>query len=176
MKKIFNLKEKIFADKLNKEGIAFIPRPVKFDFPDGTSYAPDFYLIDEKLFIEIVGNRQTKWNHKKDFENLAKFYPQINLKVEKVEYDLKKGPRKRCYVYRNFVKIIRKALLSLPDEFFTKELARACRISHKIFFQYFTKRYKIPAHKWDNINPHGYYLFIKNEVEEWCKNYDTYKS
>lgn len=82
--------EKEFARILDYYGIkwAYEPRtfPLAWD-EDGTvtaAFAPDFYLVDEDLFVELTTARPkliTKKNKK--IKRMAELYPEINVKLFK---------------------------------------------------------------------------------------------
>jgi len=70
--------EKKFANLLTEQGRKweFHPKPFKLK---NTYYEPDFFLPDEKLYIEVVGTRSSFYQRRKTLKLMKKYYPDINI-------------------------------------------------------------------------------------------------
>ena len=71
-------REKQFADLLTKQNFQWAYHPKRFKVKD-SHYTPDFYLFNEKLYIEVVGTRQAYHLNKNKIAEFRKIYPNIYL-------------------------------------------------------------------------------------------------
>ena len=77
---IINIKEKLFADLLDTQGRKWIYHPMGFKLNDNR-YAPDFYLPEEDLYIEIVGSKQAYYYNRKKLVEFKSIYSHLNFIV-----------------------------------------------------------------------------------------------
>jgi hypothetical protein len=71
-------KEKEFADLLNKQHKKWIYPTKRFNLGK-TTYRPDFYLPNERLYIEVVGSRQAFHANKNKIILFKKLFPHIKF-------------------------------------------------------------------------------------------------
>jgi len=71
-----------FTKKMDAAGKRWIFEPTRFRLPDPyRSYRPDFYIVDDDIFIEVVGTRQAFCSNRKTYESFRETYPHIKFKV-----------------------------------------------------------------------------------------------
>jgi len=70
--------EKIFAQILDQKGLKYICQPINIYY-DCESYTPDFYVIEEKKFYEVVTTRQSYSYHQKFVKKIKEIYPFIQI-------------------------------------------------------------------------------------------------
>jgi len=74
-------KERIFASLLNYKRISWIYHPNRFILSSGKSYEPDFYLPEEKKYIEVVGTRQAYYAIKNKIKLFREEYPGLKIDI-----------------------------------------------------------------------------------------------
>ncbi len=81
-KSFANQSEQVFANLLNFYRIAWEYEPRTFPLDNGEAFAPDFYLPEFNLYVELTTMKQslvTKKNRK--VRTLRALYPEINIQV-----------------------------------------------------------------------------------------------
>jgi hypothetical protein len=85
-----------FAALLERGGKLYFEQPKKFKLPPPYhSYRPDFYVVDDGIFYEVVGTRQAYSYNRKKYKLFASEYPDLRLEIVKPDGSLYKphGPR-----------------------------------------------------------------------------------
>ncbi len=83
---IFNSAEAAFASQLEAEGKLYFYQPKAFVLPElETSYTPDFYVIEDKTFYEVIGTRQAFSYQREKIESFRLNYPKLQLEVVNVK-------------------------------------------------------------------------------------------
>jgi hypothetical protein len=77
--KIKHTAEMIFIKNYFKNN-NWIYQPVIFKL-NGDHYTPDFYDIENNIFIEVVGTKQAYHKNKEKYKKLVEFFPKINFEI-----------------------------------------------------------------------------------------------
>jgi len=78
--KIRHKREQIFADFLTDQGKEFVYQSTVFNI-NGIQYRPDFYVIKEQTYYEVVGSRQAFHQNQIKINYILSVYPFIKLKI-----------------------------------------------------------------------------------------------
>ena len=70
--------EKKFAELLTKQKREWVYPAKRFNLGK-TTYRPDFFLPNEKLYIEVIGTRQAYHTNKDKIDKFKKLYPYIKF-------------------------------------------------------------------------------------------------
>ena len=77
-----NAAERAFARACDEQGKTWLFQPKQFELPSPhRSYRPDFYVIEDGCFYEIVGTRQAYSFRREQIEAFRSVYPQYRLVV-----------------------------------------------------------------------------------------------
>lgn len=70
-----NKSEILFSSYLDEQGKTWFFEPKVFNFPMGqVIYCPDFYVVEENKFYEVIGSRQAYYANKHKYELFKKHY------------------------------------------------------------------------------------------------------
>ena len=133
--------EKQFANLLTRQGRKW-QYPVQSFKLSTSSYKPDFFLPEEKLYVEIIGTRQAYHRNKGKIEEFKRVYPQIQLIV--LSPDGSPYPKKK-----NDLKHLNSKIADSSKNKFiwkTREISQYLRI-HPHTIRQLAAREKIPAFK-----------------------------
>ena len=75
-----NLAEATFAQQLNARGALWFHQPRKFRTSAG-NYVPDFYVVDDGRFYEVVGTRQAYSYQRRRIAAFQREYPHLRLEI-----------------------------------------------------------------------------------------------
>lgn len=108
----------------------YLPGNSFFKLPNGEKYTPDFLLIDERIYIELVGSRQAFHANKNKYDEFIKAYPSKHFRIVKSNGDIIKDypPRegedfvppkleKKKYVYTGVKRFAINIRCANKDEF-----------------------------------------------------------
>lgn len=75
--------EKLWFETQADKDKRYIHHPCIFHFPDGMRYTPDFYCIDDNVFIELICTRQAFFQNKHKYNAIKLHYPQVSFQIVK---------------------------------------------------------------------------------------------
>ena len=77
-----NAAESAFVAEKEREGKLWFSQPKTFTLPQPLhSYRPDFYVVEDKCFYEIIGTRQAYSYQRRFIDAFRLEYPHLHLKV-----------------------------------------------------------------------------------------------
>ena len=66
----------------SRSGITAISQPRSFALPDPHhSYRPDFYVVEDNCFYEVLGSRQASSQQREKIDAFRLAYPHLTLKI-----------------------------------------------------------------------------------------------
>ena len=105
--------EVMFANYLINENIDFLYEPKTFKLENGRRYTPDFYLINENLWIELKGDFNMNTKQKDSISFFSQLY---NLKLMFWE-DIRNYCHLKLKHWNSYMKKAKKASISVEDYF-----------------------------------------------------------
>lgn len=80
--RIGNKAERIFAQEIERHGKTWFFQPRTFRLPSPyRSYRPDFYVIEDRCFYEVVGTRQAYSFRREQMAMFRATYPRFRLEI-----------------------------------------------------------------------------------------------
>lgn len=77
-----NAAETQFAKKLDNEGKLWFFEPKSFPLPEPNGkYLPDFFVVEDNKFYEVVGSRQAFSYNRSKYECFRATYPHLSLEI-----------------------------------------------------------------------------------------------
>ena len=77
-----NAAERRFARKIEAQGKTWISQPRQFTLPEPyRSYRPDFYVVEDNCFYEVLGTRQAYSQQREKIAAFKVTYPHLTLKI-----------------------------------------------------------------------------------------------
>jgi hypothetical protein len=74
-------KEKVFMDEIADNKKRYVYHPCTFYFLGGSKYTPDFFCIEDREYIEVVGSRQAFHYNKEKYIKMGEEYPDMKFTI-----------------------------------------------------------------------------------------------
>jgi hypothetical protein len=87
-----NVAEENFARSVEAEGKTWIFQPRQFRLPSGRSYRPDFLVVEDRCFYEVIATRQAYSFARTNIAEFRMAFPRLRLRVVNLGA-WKSGPR-----------------------------------------------------------------------------------
>lgn len=76
--------EKLWFETQADKDKRYIHHPCCFHLPSGKRYTPDFYCMEDNVFIELVCTRQAFHQNKHKYDEMNHCYPEVTFQIVKV--------------------------------------------------------------------------------------------